>query len=158
MMAKNERLKQQNIDKIAIFLSKKYNKVFKDKEFTMDILKFEIKKLLNGKDMRTFNFNDNIRKIEKSILKKVTNYGQIKCEPIQMAKINNLLSYNKPQVQQQYQIQQNFESNNNRIKAPKSAGNRINIQNSQKRVQSALNQNPNLDVNNNKNINGNNKK
>ena len=42
MIAKNERLKQQNIDKIAIFLNKKYNKVFKDKEFTMDNLKFEI--------------------------------------------------------------------------------------------------------------------
>ena len=86
---KNERLKQVNIDKLSLFLSKKYNKVFKDKEFTMDILKHEISKLLSGKDMKTFNFNDSIKKIEKAILKKVSNFGQIKYEPIQMAKINN---------------------------------------------------------------------
>ena len=42
MMTKNERLKQVNVDKISLFLSKKYNKVFKDKEFTMDILKYEV--------------------------------------------------------------------------------------------------------------------
>ena len=41
-MSKNERLKQINIDKIALFLNNKYNKVFKDKNFTMNILKNEI--------------------------------------------------------------------------------------------------------------------
>ena len=148
---KNERLKQVNIDKISLFLSKKYNKVFKDKEFTMDILKHEISKLLSGKDMKTFNFNDSIKKIEKAILKKVSNFGQIKYEPIQMAKINNLLSYKDkiPQPQKlNYQKDNIPVPNNARIKAPKSAGERINI-NSQIRNQSALPQNTNIKIANN---------
>ena len=93
-MSKNERLKQINIDKIALFLSNKYNKVFKDKNFTMNILKNEISKLLIGKNMKLFKFNESIKKIEKSILKTVSNYGEIKYEPVQMDKINNLLTYN----------------------------------------------------------------
>ena len=93
-MSKNERLKQINIDKIALFLNNKYNKVFKDKNFTMNTLKYEISRLLVGKNMKIFNFNESIKKIEKSILKTVSNYGEIKYEPVQMDKINNLLSYN----------------------------------------------------------------
>ena len=169
MMTKNERLKQVNVDKISLFLSKKYNKVFKDKEFTMDILKYEVAKLLLGKDMKTFNFNDNIRKIEKAILKKVTNYGQIKYEPIQMNKINNLISNNQPHPQQQ--IPNNKKMGNSiqkdtKIKAPKSAGNRMDVQTSQKRGQSAtasqknqkININNSINSNNNNNINNNNRK
>ena len=160
MMTKNERLKQVNIDKISLFLSKKYNKVFKDKEFTMDILKYEVAKLLLGKDMKTFNFNDNIRKIEKAILKKVTNYGQIKYEPIQMNKINNLISNNQPHPQ--YQIQNNKKIDNNpvqkdiKIKAPKSAGSRMDIKNPQVRGQSAAAPQKNQKININNNINSNN--
>ena len=54
-MSKNERLKQVNIDKIALFLSNKYNKVFKDKNFSMNELKYEISRLLVGKNMKVFN-------------------------------------------------------------------------------------------------------
>ena len=98
-MSKNERLKRVNIDKIALFLNNKYNKVFQDKNFSMNALKYEISRLLVGKNMKVFNFNESIKKIEKSILKTVSNYGEIKYEPVQMDKINNLLSYNilKPQ-------------------------------------------------------------
>ena len=73
--------------------------------------------------MKLFNFNESIKKIEKSILKKISNYGEIKYEPVQMDKINNLLSYNNNN-----QIQSNTLSNvqrkipiNNKIKeyAPK---------------------------------------
>ena len=53
-MSKNERLKQVNIDKIALFLSNKYNKVFKDKNFSMNELKYEISRLLVGKNMKLF--------------------------------------------------------------------------------------------------------
>ena len=160
MMTKNERLKQVNIDKISLFLSKKYNKVFKDKEFTIDILKYEVAKLLLGKDMKTFNFNDNIRKIEKAILKKVTNYGQIKYEPIQMNKINNLISNNQPHLQ--YQIQNNKKIDNNpvqkdiKIKAPKSAGSRMDNKNPQVRGQSAAAPQKNQKININNSINSNN--
>ena len=169
MIAKNEKLKQANIDKIALFLNKKYNKVFKDKEFTIDILKQEISKLLLGKDMKTFNFNESIKKIEKSILKKVSNYGEIKCEPIQMAKINDLISYNSKQIQENNENKNNRKipaPNNRNIKAPNSANNRINS-NSQKRLQSAVPQTQNLNLENikkdknnnaNVNINGNVKK
>jgi len=160
MMTKNERLKQANIDKISLFLSKKYNKVFKDKEFTMDILKYEVAKLLLGKDMKTFNFNDNIRKIEKAILKKVTNYGKIKFEPIQMNKINNLISSNKPNPQQQIQNSKKMDNipvqKEIKIRAPKSAGSRTDSQKPQKRGQSAAAPQKNQKININNNINSNN--
>ena len=151
MMTKNEKLKQANIDKISLFLNKKYKKVFKDKQFTMDILKQEVSRLLIGKDMKTFNFNESIKKIEKAILKKVSNFGEIKYEPIQMAKINDLLYYNSNQLQENKQNlkKENIPRPNNlKIRAPKSEKN---ILNSQKRVQSALpkNQNMNLNIKNN---------
>ena len=98
-MSKNERLKRVNIDKIALFLNNKYNKVFQDKNFSMNALKYEISRLLVGKNMKVFNFNESIKKIEKSILKTVSNYGEIKYEPVQMDKINNLLSYNNNSIQ-----------------------------------------------------------
>ncbi len=60
----------------------------------MNTLKYEISRLLVGKNMKIFNFNESIKKIEKSILKTVSNYGEIKYEPVRMDKINNLLSYN----------------------------------------------------------------
>ena len=122
-MSKNELMKQINIDKIALFLSNKYNKIFKDKNFTMNILKNEISRLLIGKNMKLFNFNESIKKIEKSILKRVSNYGEIKYEPIQMDKINNLLSYNNT-ITSQPNIISNKSGNNpikNKLKeyAPK---------------------------------------
>ena len=157
MMTNNQKLKQTNIDKISLFLNKKYNKVFKDKQFTMDILKQEVSRFLLGKDMKTFNFNDSIKKIEKVILKKVSNYGEIKYEPIQMEKINELLCYNANQLQEN---KQNIKKgsipipNNLKIKAPKSQNNRMNITNSRKRVQSALYQNQNMNLNNKSNSKG----
>ena len=128
MQTKNERLKQANIDKISLFLNKKYNKVFKDKGFTIDILKQEISKLLLGKDMKSFNYNENIKKIEKTILKKISNYGEIKYEPIYMAKIDDLLNYNhnnsheanKKIIKENKPIQ-----NKEEIKAPKTTNDRI---------------------------------
>ena len=123
-MSKNERLKQVNIDKIALFLSNKYNKVFKDKNFSMNALKYEISRLLVGKNMKLFNFNESIKKIEKSILKTVSNYGEVKYEPVQMDKINNLLSYNS----------------NNKIhsNAPSSAQEKIPIDNKIKKYEPKL--------------------
>ena len=115
-MSKNERLKQINIDKIALFLNNKYNKIFKDKNFTMNSLKYEISRLLIGKNMKLFKFDESIKKIEKSILKKLSSYGEIKYEPVQMDKINNLLTYNN------YNNDDNIPSNtlfNNPARIPK---------------------------------------
>lgn len=158
MMTKNEKLKQANIEKISLFLNKKYNKVFKDRQFTIDILKYEVSRLLLGKNMKTFNFNDCIKKIEKAILKKLSNYGELKYEPIQMTKINDLLSYQQNPLQKKNQIQRKNSipsQNNLKIKAPKSANDRRNSFNSQKRIQSALPQNKNINLNNNNDINNN---
>ena len=98
--------------------------------------------------MKTFNFNESIKKLKKSILKKVTNYGEIKYEPAQIAKINDLLSYNSKQIQEN-NINQNIRNipapNNRKIKAPNSANNRISS-NSQKRVQSAVPHAENLNL------------
>ena len=56
--------------------------VFKDKNFSMNELKYEISRLLVGKNMKLFNFNESIKKIEKSILNKISNYGEIKYKKI----------------------------------------------------------------------------
>ena len=153
-MSKNERLKQVNIDKIALFLNNKYNKVFKDKNFTLGVLKYEISKLLIGKNMKSFNFNENIKKIEKSILKTVSNYGEIKYEPVQMDKINNLLSYNN-NVNNQLLANTLFQDRNpikNRKKdfAPKIDEERKNQDNIKPaRIQSAIPKANKLMLNNN---------
>jgi nicotinamide mononucleotide adenylyltransferase len=95
--------------------------------------------------MKTFKFNDNIRAIEKSILKKLTNYGEAKYEPIQMEKINNLLSYKDNLVSPKNMNNQNPPvSNDKKIRAPKSAGERIkNVNNI------PLPQNKNINITNN---------
>ena len=95
-MQKNEKMKKAIVEKISLFLNNKYRRVFQDKGFTIDMLKSEISKLVPNKNLRAFNFAENIKPIEKTILKKLTNFGQIKYEPIQMEKINDLLSPNPP--------------------------------------------------------------
>ena len=160
-MSKNERLKQINIDKIALFLNNKYNKVFKDKNFTMNTLKYEISRLLVGKNMKIFNFNESIKKIEKSILKTVSNYGEIKYEPVQMDKINNLLSYNNNNSKLQENTLFNAQRElpiNSKIKeyAPKLEEERKNQDYiKQPRIQSAIQKSNKLNLNNNKNNNNN---
>ena len=113
-MLKNERLKQGIIDKIALFLNNKYNKVFKDKNFSMSELKYEISKLLNGKNMKQFKFNESIKKIEKSILKTVSNNRMIKYKPVEMNKINTLLSFRN---------QENIQENTKKRKSTKLTSN-----------------------------------
>ena len=155
-MSKNERLKRVNIDKIALFLNNKYNKVFQDKNFSMNALKYEISRLLVGKNMKVFNFNESIKKIEKSILKTVSNYGEIKYEPVQMDKINNLLSYNNNSIQSNTlsNIQPHLPIKN-KIKeyAPKLEEERKNqdILKPQ-RIQSAIPKVNKLNLNNNNNV------
>ena len=160
-MSKNERLKQINIDKIALFLNNKYNKVFKDKNFTMNTLKYEISRLLVGKNMKIFNFNESIKKIEKSILKTVSNYGEIKYEPVQMDKINNLLSYNNNNSKLQENTLFNAQRElpiNSKLKeyAPKLEEERKNQDYiKQPRIQSAIPKTNKLNLNNNNNNNKN---
>ena len=93
--AKNEKLKQNYCNKILKYLNDKYNRVFKDKYFTNDKLKAEINKLLGNQDFQKFDYETNLKKIEKIILNKVSKVGKVKYEPIQMSKINDLINIDK---------------------------------------------------------------
>ena len=142
-MLKNERLKQGIIYKIALFLNKKYNKLLKDKNFSMSELKYEISKLLNGKNMKQFKFNESIKKIEKSILKTVSNNRMIKYKPVEMNKINTLLSFRN---------QENIQENTKKRKSTKLTSNLEEESKNQeckenKRIQSAIPKESNLKIN-----------
>ena len=76
----------------------------------MSELKYEISKLLNGKNMKQFKFNESIKKIEKSILKTVSNNRMIKYKPVEMNKINTLLSFRN---------QENIQENTKKRKSTK---------------------------------------
>ena len=93
--AKNEKLKQTYCDKMLKYLNDKYSRVFKDKHFTNDKLKAEINKLLGNQDFKKFDYETNLKKIEKTILNKVSKIGKVKYEPIQMSKINDLINIDK---------------------------------------------------------------
>ena len=93
-MQKNEKMKKAIIEKVSLFLNNKYRHVFQDKGFTQEILKSEVSKLIPNKNLKAFNFAESIKPIEKTILKKLNNFGQIKYEPVHMEKINDLLTQN----------------------------------------------------------------
>ena len=116
----------------------------------METLKYEVSKLLIGKNMKTFKFSESIKKIEKSILKTVSNYGEIKYEPVQMDKINNLLSYNNTNLSNN---QEKIPSKNKLNKfAPKIEEERKNQDYSnQPRIQSAIPKVNKLSLNNKNN-------
>ena len=93
--AKNEKLKKQYVDKMLLFLNNKYSRIFKDKKLTNEKLRKEVEKLLGNQNYKTFDYQSNLKKVEKSILSKVSKIGQIKYEPVQMSKINDLLNFDK---------------------------------------------------------------
>ena len=95
--AKNEKLKKQFVDKMLLFLNNKYSRVFKDKGFTNEKLRLEVNKLLGNQNYKTFDYQTNLKKVEKSILTKVSKMGDVKYEPVQMSKINELLKFDKEQ-------------------------------------------------------------
>ena len=95
--AKNEKLKKQHVDKMLLFLNNKYSRVFKDKGLNNEKLRIEINKLLGNQNFKTFDYQVNLKKVEKSILQKVSKMGDMKYEPVQMSKINELLKFDKDQ-------------------------------------------------------------
>ena len=70
--AKNEKLKKQHVDKMILFLNNKYSRVFKDKGFNNEKLRNEVNKLLGNQNFKTFDYQANLKKVEKSILTKVS--------------------------------------------------------------------------------------
>ena len=93
--AKNEKLKKQYIDKMLLFLNNKYSRMFKDKKITNDRLRKDVEKIIGNQNFKNFDYQSNLKKVEKSILSKASKIGQIKYEPVQMSKINDLLNFDK---------------------------------------------------------------
>ena len=93
--AKNEKLKKQYVDKMLLFLNNKYSRMFKDKKITNEKLRKDIEKMLGNQNFKNFDYQSNLKTVEKSILAKASKIGQIKYQPVQMSKINDLLNFDK---------------------------------------------------------------
>ena len=111
--AKNEKLKKQFVDKMLLFLNNKYSRVFKDKGFTNEKLRLEVNKLLGNQNYKTFDYQANLKKVEKSILTKVSKMGDVKYEPVQMSKINELLKFDKEQYSIEKEVNKYLNTINN---------------------------------------------
>ena len=106
--AKNEKLKKQIVDKMILFLNNKYNRMFKDKKITNEMLRKDIDKLIGNQNFKNFDYQTNIKKVEKSILSKASKIGKIKYQPVQMNKINDLLNFDKDKY-----LAEEIDKNNN---------------------------------------------
>ena len=106
--AKNEKLKKQIVDKMILFLNNKYNRMFKDKKITNEMLRKDIDKLIGNQNFKNFDYQTNIKKVEKSILSKASKIGKIKYQPVQMNKINDLLNFDKDKY-----LSEEIDKNNN---------------------------------------------
>ena len=125
--AKNEKLKKQYVDKMLLFLNNKYSRIFKDKKLTNEKLRKEVEKLLGNQNYKTFDYQSNLKKVEKSILSKVSKIGQIKYEPVQMSKINDLLNFDKDKY-----ISEEAEKTNDNNSKSQNTNNNLNKTNKSK--------------------------
>ena len=120
--AKNEKLKKQYVDKMLLFLNNKYSRMFKDKKITNEKLRKDIEKMLGNQNFKNFDYQSNLKTVEKSILAKASKIGQIKYQPVQMSKINDLLNFDKDKYlsdepeKQKENIQKVNNTNNKTIK------------------------------------------
>ena len=111
--AKNEKLKKQYVDKMLLFLNNKYSRMFKDKKITNEKLRKDIEKFLGNQNFKNFDYQSNLKQLEKSILTKASKIGQIKYQPVQMSKINDLLNFDKDK----YLAEEQEKNNENPQKA-----------------------------------------
>ena len=125
--AKNEKLKKQYVDKMLLFLNNKYSRIFKDKKLTNEKLRKEVEKLLGNQNYKTFDYQSNLKKVEKSILSKVSKIGKIKYEPVQMSKINDLLNFDKDKY-----ISEEAEKTNDNNSKSQNTNNNLNKTNKSK--------------------------
>ena len=91
---KLEKLRKAYTEKIVLFLSNKYTKVFKDKGYTNTMLTNDINKMLTEKEINNFDFGRDIKKYEKNVLSKVSKIQKTNYVPLEMNKINKLLPKN----------------------------------------------------------------
>lgn len=88
---KTQKLKKTYVDKIVLFLSKKYSGFFKDKNYTHNQLLSDISKALPEKDVKNFNLGTGLSKFEKLILEKISKLESKKRTVLEMDHINQLL-------------------------------------------------------------------
>ena len=158
--AKNEKLKKQYVDKMLLFLNNKYSRMFKDKKITTEKLRKDIEKLLGNQNFKNFDYQSNLKKVEKSILSKASKIGQIKYQPVQMSKINDLLNFDKDKYLEENEkniepAKNNNTNNKNNItrQKPKSKSKeKIN-----KNLKQEINNDPKINMDINKNGNNNSK-
>ena len=131
--AKNEKLKKQYVDKMLLFLNNKYSRMFKDKKITNEKLRKDIEKMLGNQNFKNFDYQSNLKTVEKSILAKASKIGQIKYQPVQMSKINDLLNFDKDKYltdepeKQKENIQKVNNTNDNTKKTVKNKSKEKNI-------------------------------
>lgn len=92
---KTQKLKKTYVDKIVLFLSKKYSGFFKDKNYTQNQLVSDISKALPEKDVKNFNLGTGLSKFEKLILEKISKLESKKSCVLEMDHINQLLPKQK---------------------------------------------------------------
>ena len=136
--AKNEKLKKQIVDKMILFLNNKYNRMFKDKKITNEMLRKDIDKLIGNQNFKNFDYQTNIKKVEKSILSKASKIGKIKYQPVQMNKINDLLNIDKDKY-----LAEEIDKNNNN----KNIINNNIINRTEKNIKNNLDKNNEIKVN-----------
>ena len=111
--AKNEKLKKQYVDKMLLFLNNKYSRMFKDKNIKNEKLRKDIEKIIGNQNFKNFDYQSNLKTVEKTILAKASKIGQIKYQPVQMSKINDLLNFDKDKY-----LSDEIEKNNETTKNP----------------------------------------
>ena len=109
--AKNEKLKKQYVDKMLLFLNNKYSRMFKDKNIKNEKLRKDIEKIIGNQNFKNFDYQSNLKTVEKTILSKASKIGQIKYQPVQMSKINDLLNFDKDKY-----LADEIEKNNEPVK------------------------------------------
>ena len=109
--AKNEKLKKQYVDKMLLFLNNKYSRMFKDKNIKNEKLRKDIEKIIGNQNFKNFDYQSNLKTVEKTILAKASKIGQIKYQPVQMSKINDLLNFDKDKY-----LSDEIEKNNENTK------------------------------------------
>ena len=78
---------------MILFLYNKYICVFKDKGFNNEKLRTEINKLLSNQKFKAFDYQLNLKKVEKTIFAKVSKWGILS---MSLSKLKNeLLNFDK---------------------------------------------------------------
>jgi hypothetical protein len=108
----NSKKKQQIVEKIATFLKNKFSKLFNEKNYNLKQITFDLNSLITENDLKNFDYQTAILRIEKTILEKVSKMESKEVKGIlDMNKINELI---KPIIKQDPPSNRNNNQNSNR--------------------------------------------